>query len=74
MDVTGFDVVVDFVGLLHVGSILNLAGLSKPKSLQFALDYDAHFNTDKTESNLSVPAIQGCRENTLCKSFETSPI
>ena len=30
-------------------------------------------NIDKIESNLSVPGIQGCHENTLCKNFETRP-
>ena len=33
----------------------------------------AHLNRDKIESNLSVPGIQGCHENALFKSFETSP-
>ena len=32
-----------------------------------------HLNRDNIKSNLSVPGIQGCHENALCKSFETSP-
>ena len=36
-------------------------------------DIGTHLNRDKTDSNLSVPEIQGCHENALCKSFETSP-
>ena len=31
-----------------------------------------HLNRDKIESNLSVPRIQGCHENALFKSSETS--
>ena len=33
----------------------------------------SHLNRDYIESNLSVPAIQGCYENALIKSFEMSP-
>ena len=32
-----------------------------------------HFNRDAFESNLTVPGIRLCHENTLFKSFETSP-
>ena len=32
----------------------------------------AHLNRNQIESNLSVPGIQWCQENALCKSFETS--
>ena len=32
-----------------------------------------HLNRDKIKSNLSVSGIQGCHDNALCKSFETSP-
>ena len=32
----------------------------------------AYINRDKIESNLSVPGIQGCQDNALYKSFETS--
>ena len=34
----------------------------------------AHLNREKIESNLSVPGIQGCHENAIYKSFETSPL
>ena len=34
---------------------------------------EAHLNRGTIESNLSVPGIQGCHENALIKSFETSP-
>ena len=34
---------------------------------------NAHLNRDKIESNLSVPGFQGCHENALYKSFDTSP-
>ena len=33
----------------------------------------SHLNTDRMESNLSVPGFQGCHENALIKGFKTSP-
>ena len=35
--------------------------------------HSAHLNRDKIGSNLSVPGIQGCLENTLIKTLEMSP-
>ena len=32
-----------------------------------------HLKRENIKSNLSVPGIQGCHENALYKSFETSP-
>ena len=41
-------------------------------SVMLALFGYAHLNRCRVESNLSVPGIQGCHENALCKSFKTS--
>ena len=47
----------------------------RPEVVPFSLmSASAHLNRDKIESNLSVPGIQGCHENALCKSFEMSPL
>ena len=49
-----------------------LGGL-KPPSPPANAPLGIHLNRDKIESNLSVPVIQGCRENALFKNFQTSP-